>query len=450
MEYPFWYVPGLGSTMLIPVVALVHVLVAHFAVGGGLLLWLGIRRAYATEDPAFLAYLGQLTRFFVLLTVVFGAMTGVGIWWTIGLTSPDATSALIHAFVFGWAAEWVMFAVEIVAAFGLFYYWDRLRRRTHERVALVYAVTAWLSLVLITGITAFMISSGRWVDTLRFWDGFLNPTFLPGVVARTGGALAITALYISLHVTLTLPASDLRDRVVGWASGWALTGVLLIGAGGAWWFMATPFYVREKVLAAPVVLVLAMVSVAVTALMTAGITFGPRLRSQWLVPPLAWMLFVLGATGLFSGEFLREAGRKPYTVHGYLYSSNIRVDQVEEVRATGYLNTARWPALYLAGQVPGLFDGDGRVDEEGAAGLLPADRIRVGEAIYEYQCGVCHTRRGYNAVVPRLTGASRETIAFLVPRIDEIGHAMPPWAGQPWEAEAVADFLFAQARGGGR
>jgi hypothetical protein len=53
---------------------------------------------YATEDPEFLRYLRGLTRFFVLLT------------------SPDATSTLIQAFVFGWVAERVTFLVEIVAA----------------------------------------------------------------------------------------------------------------------------------------------------------------------------------------------------------------------------------------------------------------------------------------------------------------------------------------------
>jgi AGZA family xanthine/uracil permease-like MFS transporter len=35
---------------------------------------------------------------FILLTVVYGAITGVGIWWTIGLASPLATEALIHIF----------------------------------------------------------------------------------------------------------------------------------------------------------------------------------------------------------------------------------------------------------------------------------------------------------------------------------------------------------------
>ena len=38
MNYPFWEVPMIGGGMLIGIVAIVHVFVAHFAVGGGLFL----------------------------------------------------------------------------------------------------------------------------------------------------------------------------------------------------------------------------------------------------------------------------------------------------------------------------------------------------------------------------------------------------------------------------
>ena len=46
----------------------------------------------------------------------FGTVSGVGIWFAIGLTHPEATSTLIHNFVFGWAMEWVFFLVELFGA----------------------------------------------------------------------------------------------------------------------------------------------------------------------------------------------------------------------------------------------------------------------------------------------------------------------------------------------
>ena len=103
--------------MLIAVISVLHVLVSHYAMGGGLFLAVEVQHAYRTRDRGYLEYLYRHARFFILLTVVFGAISGVAIWWTIGLASPLATQVLIHTFIFGWATELVFFIVEIVAAF---------------------------------------------------------------------------------------------------------------------------------------------------------------------------------------------------------------------------------------------------------------------------------------------------------------------------------------------
>jgi cytochrome d ubiquinol oxidase subunit I len=68
---------------------------------------------------------------FLILTGVFGAVTGVGIWFAIGLASPESTSALIHNFVFGWAMEWCFFIVEIATAIVYYYTWDRIPAEQH-------------------------------------------------------------------------------------------------------------------------------------------------------------------------------------------------------------------------------------------------------------------------------------------------------------------------------
>lgn len=57
--------------------------------------------------------------------MVFGSIAGVGIWFVIALVNPAATSLSIHNFVFGWAAEWVFFTIEIAAAFIYFYMFAR-------------------------------------------------------------------------------------------------------------------------------------------------------------------------------------------------------------------------------------------------------------------------------------------------------------------------------------
>ena len=45
MNYPFWDVPYLGSGWVIGIIAIFHVMISQFAVGGGLYLPLAERKA---------------------------------------------------------------------------------------------------------------------------------------------------------------------------------------------------------------------------------------------------------------------------------------------------------------------------------------------------------------------------------------------------------------------
>jgi hypothetical protein len=130
MNYPIWDLPASG--LLIAAIAIVHVFISHFAVGGGLFLVVTERKARREGDAELLSFVKLHTRFFVLLTLVLGAMTGVGIWFTIGLVHPQATSALINTFVWAWAIEWTFFVVEIAAAMVYYYGWDKLSPSTHQ------------------------------------------------------------------------------------------------------------------------------------------------------------------------------------------------------------------------------------------------------------------------------------------------------------------------------
>jgi len=130
MNYPVWEIPYLGGASLIALIATAHVVLAHLAVGGSLFLVLMERKAIRERDPRILAYLRQHARLFFFITLVPGALTGVGIWFSIGLVSPWATSSLIHIFVWAWATEWALFLLEIVAALIYYYGWDRLSQPT--------------------------------------------------------------------------------------------------------------------------------------------------------------------------------------------------------------------------------------------------------------------------------------------------------------------------------
>ena len=206
MHYPWWYVPYLTAPMLIAVISVVHVLVSHYAVGGGLFLAVEVGHAYRTGDRAYLDYLHRHARFFVLLTVVFGAITGVGIWWTIGLSSP-----LGHR-----GAD------------------PHVRLRLGHRVGVLRGGNRRrLHLLLLLGPAAEKNARDHRLDLCRggvdqpgadyrhhglhaqlraagppgrasqnFWTAFFNPQFLPQTVARTGGALLLSSLYVYLHASL--------------------------------------------------------------------------------------------------------------------------------------------------------------------------------------------------------------------------------------------------------
>src|SRR3989442_3967403 len=126
MHYPFWFVPGVTSPMLMAVIAVLHIFVSLYAVGGGIFLARETASASRTNNHKYLDSLHGHAWFFILVTVVYGAITGVGIWWTIGLASPLPTEMLIHTFVFAWAMEYVFFILEIVSAFIFYYAWGRL------------------------------------------------------------------------------------------------------------------------------------------------------------------------------------------------------------------------------------------------------------------------------------------------------------------------------------
>ena len=139
-------------------------------------------------------------KFFLLLTMVFGGLSGVAIWVIISLTSPAATSLLVREFLYGWATEWCFFVGEIVALLLYSAGFAKVRsgamsHETHRKFGLAYAVFSFLSLFVINGIVSFMLTPGYWPQTRNFWDGFFNPTFWPALVFRFLLCLALAGVF---------------------------------------------------------------------------------------------------------------------------------------------------------------------------------------------------------------------------------------------------------------
>lgn len=441
MHYPWWYVPNLTAPMLIALIAVVHVLVSHYAVGGGLFLAVEVAHARRTRNETYLAYLKAHARFFVLLTVVFGAITGVAIWWTIGLASPLATEMLIQTFVFGWAMEYVFFLLEIVSAFIFLYLWDRLPGRVHVTVGWIYAVAAWVSLVLITGITAFMLNPGRWPETHDFWVGFFNPQFVPQVLARTGGSLLLASLYVYLHAAIWAKPPELRLLIGRRSARPALLGSVLIAVGSALWLFCLPESARLALERAATLNIFVAMLFAITIIVFAMLYLGPHRNPAWITPGFGLLFLAFGFAAVTTGEFVREAVRKPYIIYNVVMSNQVLAAEIPQLRRAGLLESGPWTRAWLRESHPEVFDGD-QVDERRLLQLPPGDRLLVGEALFQHHCNDCHAvDRGLSAVASLVRGWRPEMIRDVVAHPERKQFWMPPWAGTPEEAALLAEWI---------
>lgn len=447
MDYLWWYVPVATAPMLIAFIATVHVFVSHYAVGGGIFLAAETQWAHKQENKKYLDYLKSHAKFFVLLTVVFGAITGVGIWWTIALASPLATETLIRTFVFGWGTEWVFFVLELAAAFFFYYLWDRLSPRNHTIMGWIYALAAWISLVLITGITAFMLDPGKWPELTQagtqgtaFWAGFFNPQFLPQTIARTGAALLLASSYVLFHASIfTGEDAELKTLVVRRSVRYILAGVALAVIGAAWSGAILSDAARMAMLRAAalnIILGAGAGAAGMLVLLLLLLVWKPK----WLTP-VAGVAVLLASFGvLTAGEFVREALRKPYVLVNCVYGNQIHVSQVAKLRETGLLENGRWTKEYMAEKFPYVVDS--------ATGKLNLDLVRpedanaVGEVIFMHHCNDCHARTlGYNGLSLLSTSARKGELKELLLNLDSMIYYMPPWCGTEKEAELLAGYL---------
>jgi mono/diheme cytochrome c family protein len=498
MNYPIWDLPAAG--LLIAVVAVVHVFVSHFAVGGGLFLVVTERKARREGDETLLDFVRRLSRFFILLTLVFGALTGVGIWFTIALVHPSATSSLINTFVWGWAIEWTFFLTEIAAAMVYYYGWKRMGARTHMAVGWIYFWAAWLSLVVINGILTYMLTPGTWVTSRGFWAGFFNPTYFPGLVARTVVSIALAGTFALFYAAWSRD-EPLKAKVARWGSAWVLPMALalplslgwymlaarsagipvgrILGSGGEGAWAALKGSLSGSASAGyPMAqrgVAVAVVGCLLLALLTLVLLLARRRRYG---PVLTGLILALGLLAFGGGEWAREDLRKPYVIGQYMFVNGVRLPAPEGVPAPppgagavvdrftvealdreGLLTSALW------GRAPAAILSPGPETASLPPEALLAFEEEAGREVFKILCFSCHTVDGYNAVRPLVAGQSAGAIEGTLGRLAHLEtregervpwtevarpdvrlvtwreRRMPPFVGTEGERRALAVYL---------
>jgi cytochrome bd-type quinol oxidase subunit 1 len=421
MNYPFWDIPFLGGGMLIGSVAIIHTFVAQFAIGGGLFLVLTERKAYRENNPKIIDYLKIHSKFFILLTLVFGALTGVAIWFTIGLVTPMATSSLIHIFVWGWAIEWVFFFIEIAAAMIYYYTWDKLDRKTHLVIGWIYFIAAWMSLFVINGILTFMLTPGDWLQTKSIWDGFFNPSMLPSLFIRTGVTIALAGLYALLTASF-LKDESLRENIIKYSAKWIMIPYAIIPIGGLWFVTVIPELARDIITGgAPVITMFAAATLLLSGLIFVFAYFLPFRQPKTFPTALSFLFLFFGIMALGSGEMVREAIRKPFVIYNYLYSNNVFKTEVDKFKTAGILSSSKWATVKS-------------VDGENI--------LRAGEQVFKLQCQSCHAIEGYNGVKPLVKGWDEAYIDTQLTKLNMLKGFMPPFMGSEFEKKALAKWLY--------
>lgn len=423
MNYPVWYVPTFGGGLLIALVAIVHVFVSHFAVGGGLYLVMAERKAIREKSQEIMAFVKKHTKFFMLLTMVFGGLTGVAIWFVISLIHPAATSLLIHTFVFGWATEWVFFLVEIVALFVYFYTFGTMDDARHQTIGWIYFGSAWMSLFLINGIIDFMLTPGAWLNNHDFWSGFFNPTFWPSLFFRSFMSFMLAGCYGFLTATF-LKDEATRHRMIRYSGTWALVSLILSMPAGWWYLSVLPSQAGKLVSGASPTIKRAVMTGAFSMAVLAGvlialIVLNPKARTRGLI--VVVMVAAMGYMGAF--EWTREGARRPYIINEVMYSNGILKTEVERINQEGFLKNAKW------------------VQHKE---VTEANQLEAGRELFLHQCYACHTVGGFNNdIVSRTKNLSYSAMRKYLATIHEKRYFMPPFVGTEQELKALAAYLTA-------
>lgn len=456
MNYPFWNIPYLGSGWVIGLIAIYHVMISQFAVGGGFYLPLAERKALRMTDPkmrfVWFEQLVKHSKFFLILTGVFGTVSGVGIWFAIGLTHPEATSTLIHNFVFGWAIEWVFFMIELSTAAVYYYTWNKIDEKLHLVVGWVYAGASICTLIVINGILTFMLTPGdTWLgvagtgnEASKFWFAFFNPTYWPSLLLRTCVCTSLAGIWALITASRIDGDKNpaLKTSLVQWSVKWLVPSFVAIPFIMIWYLWMVPESQRALLslgidtIGAGTFSIITRIAliIIVTSATIVGVAYYLAYRSPRdfnLSHAVAVLLLALIATG--SGEYAREMLRKPYVIGRWMYSNGVRVNSVERLNEQGYLTKSEW-----------VWHG------AGAASLQPASSYSRGEAIFRGECGSCHTLQGYRSLNNLLAGRDRANIANFITMLHEnqtsspYRRFMPPMVGTKQDVDDLAGYLSAQ------
>ncbi len=428
MNFPTIDFGWLGNGNLIGMMAVLHVMINHAVAIGGCVLMVSIEyKGYKDNNPRLDAYARGLSRWILIITTTVGAMTGVGIWFTTTVILPDAIGSLLRIFHWAWFTEWLVFVSEVVLLLTYFYTWDKWKgadKKKHLRVGFALCIMSWLTLVIITGVLAAQLNPGNWVETLSFWDAFLNPTWIPSTIFRTFAAIALGVAVLHLFIRWSL--RERRDRIIAQQvfGKWLLISVPIMLLSGLWYMRSLPDQAQVLVKWASGMSETWFVWVNVGGLLLILLLAVLLLDGKPRLPVML-TLFTAAFSLLLITEFeiVRENIRKPYVIYNYMYANGVLKEDAERYKEQGALASAKFTTVKT---------------------VTDDNKLEAGEELFRMQCIACHSIDGVRrsrAMTERMNGWSKDAIAQFIPNMHQIRDVMPPFVGTEEEIEALATYL---------
>jgi mono/diheme cytochrome c family protein len=286
-----------------------------------------------------------------------------------------------------------------------------------------------------------MLTPGKWLETRSFWDGIFNPSYLPGLLLRTGICLFLAGAYLTL-AALREPDRAARASMVRLLASFQVVGVLLAYGGYRWWEHVLPESVRAIFLGSKIILPalastrhLVLWALTVYLLLSLFALAAPRFH-RWPTAVAA----LLAAFAFFGGyERLREGARKPFVIRDFMFSNGVLVSEIPDLNQRGILSKAVWAAR----------------ENPGPEGK--------GVAVFRAQCASCHTLNGYLSIRKLVAPVDADMLNGILSTMREEGNEytsgqytheghvatdkldyplMPPLVGTDDEINALASYLL--------
>lgn len=442
-----FHLDWLNNRMLIAIIAILHVIINHGLAVGFMpfVTWLeqrGVSRSGKDQitDLEWDKIVYKIMKVAFIITTTLGAMTGVGIWFSVALVSPASIGSLIRVFYWAWFTEWIVFVTEVILIMIYFLTWKNSNSSLKAKIRHInfgwyLSVFSWITMAIIVSILGFMMDPGNWMTNKSLLNGFTNPIYLPQLLFRTPTAMLVAGIFGMLLITIfTKAGSELRLNAVKYASKWLILWAPISLIGAYLYYRAMPEAMTANMSTAVGTLAFSQYYDLLKYFVAGGVGFTLLVgilgiyKTKLLKPYMVIIPVVTAIAYLGFFERVREFIRKPYIIGQYMYSNLLLEDDYVVYKQDGVLKHATYTSV-------------NEVTED--------NKIEAGRNVFTIACSRCHTAQGVNSVVDvfdRMYGLNGKpldiaSMAAYMPNMHSGRTFMPEFPGNEKEAEALATYI---------